>query len=85
MHPLTALHILQRGLTVLSEWNYYKADDKLGQGAEGHINVPWRRSNYIPGHHKFQVNSQDGAASPNAGLAVTLGHPLLRTGWEKLF
>lgn len=64
MHPLTALRILQWGRMVLSEWNYYKADDKLGQGAEGHINVPQRRSNYIPGHHKFQVNSQDRAVSP---------------------
>lgn len=42
MHPLTAPHILQRGLTALSGWNYYKADDELGQGAEGHINVPQR-------------------------------------------
>lgn len=63
MHPLTAPHILQWGLEVLSEWNYYKADDELGQGAEGHINVPQRQSNYIPEHHKLQVNTQDRAVT----------------------
>lgn len=52
---------------MMSEWNYYKANDELASGAKGHINVPQRWSNYIL-HSKLQVNSKDSAVSPKAAL-----------------